>query len=80
MANVLGEVVIRSNGKQLKTKKGSTLNPGGFNYTDHMGAWSLLGGFSRVRYANDSGRYCGGGRCGCAGNQCHSQRNPDVGR
>ncbi|EJL6357295.1 phage tail tube protein [Vibrio cholerae] len=37
MANVLGEVVIRSNGKQLKTKKGSTLNPGGYTYTDHMG-------------------------------------------
>ncbi|EOW9277932.1 TPA: phage tail tube protein [Vibrio cholerae] len=37
MSNVLGEVVIRSNGKQLKTKKGSTLNPGGFNYTDHPG-------------------------------------------
>ncbi|WP_261978371.1 phage tail tube protein [Vibrio cholerae] len=53
MANVLGEVVIRSNGKQLKTKKGSTLNPGGFNYIDHPGpgrSWELLASSSRQRF------------------------------
>lgn len=34
---ILGEVVVRSNGNQLKTKKGSTLMPGGYTYTDHIG-------------------------------------------
>lgn len=37
MPSILGEVVVRSNGDQLKTKKGSTLNPGGYTYTDHLG-------------------------------------------
>lgn len=37
MPSILGEVVVRSNGTQLKTKKGSTLNPGGYTYTDHLG-------------------------------------------
>ncbi|SKA69366.1 phage tail tube protein [Enterovibrio nigricans] len=37
MGKILGEVVIRSNGKQLKTKKGSTLNPGGYTLTLMLG-------------------------------------------
>ncbi|MGL5666228.1 MAG: phage tail tube protein, partial [Shewanella sp.] len=33
MGQILGEVVVRANSKQLKTKKGSTLNPGGYTRT-----------------------------------------------
>ncbi|MCS6113024.1 phage tail tube protein [Shewanella baltica] len=38
MSDILGEVTIRANGKQLKTKQGATLNPGGDTHTRHTGA------------------------------------------
>ncbi|MGI2138530.1 phage tail tube protein [Shewanella baltica] len=38
MGKILGEVTIRANGKQLKTKQGATLNPGGNTFTRHTGA------------------------------------------
>ncbi|MBS0044503.1 phage tail tube protein [Shewanella sp. M16] len=34
---ILGQVTIRANNKELKTKKGSTLNPGGSTTTPHTG-------------------------------------------
>lgn len=34
---ILGQVVIRANNKQLKTKKGSTFTPGGDTNTPHTG-------------------------------------------
>lgn len=34
---VLGEVVIRVNNKQIKSKKGCVLNAAGFNTTEHPG-------------------------------------------
>ena len=37
MGKILGSAVIRANSKQLKTKPGSQLNPGGFTTTDHPG-------------------------------------------
>lgn len=40
---ILGEVVVRSNGNQLKTKKGSTLNPGGYTNTSHIGPGRVWG-------------------------------------
>lgn len=43
MGKILGEVVIRANGKQLKTKKGSTLNPGGDTNTPHVGPGRVWG-------------------------------------
>ncbi|MGL1163495.1 phage tail tube protein [Vibrio parahaemolyticus] len=46
MGRILGEVVIRANSKQLKTKKGSTLNPGGYTNTAHAGP-DRIWGFSR---------------------------------
>ena len=33
MGQILGEVTIRANGKQLKTKTGAVLNPGGMTRT-----------------------------------------------
>ncbi|EOX4175923.1 phage tail tube protein [Vibrio cholerae] len=51
MANVLGEVIIRANGKQLKTKKGSTLNPGGYRRTSHMGPNGRIWGKSKETVA-----------------------------
>lgn len=43
MGQILGEVTIRSNGKQLKTKKGAELNPGGFTRTPHKGPGKVWG-------------------------------------
>ncbi|MBO2589325.1 phage tail tube protein [Shewanella algae] len=43
MGQVLGEVVIRANSKQLKTKKGSTLSPGGYTRTPHVGPGRVWG-------------------------------------
>ncbi|WP_345853602.1 phage tail tube protein [Shewanella algae] len=43
MGKILGEVVIRANSKQLKTKKGSTLNPGGYAHTPHVGPGKVWG-------------------------------------
>lgn len=37
MGQVLGEVTIRGNGKQFKTKGGAVLNPGGYTRTQHNG-------------------------------------------
>jgi hypothetical protein len=41
--SILGQVVIRVNNKQIKSKKGSTLNPGGFNFTSHNGPNRIWG-------------------------------------
>lgn len=43
MGQILGEVVIRANSKQLKTKPGSTLNPGGYTRTKHPGPGRVWG-------------------------------------
>lgn len=43
MGMILGEVVIRNNGKQLKTLPGSTLNPGGYTRTSHIGPGKVWG-------------------------------------
>lgn len=43
MGQILGEVVVRANSKQLKTKKGSTLNPGGYTRTSHVGPGRVWG-------------------------------------
>lgn len=43
MSDILGEVTIRVNGKELKTKTGSTLNPGGFTRTQHTGGGKVRG-------------------------------------
>ncbi|MGK4473802.1 phage tail tube protein [Aeromonas molluscorum] len=37
MGMILGEVTIRGNGKQFKTKAGAVLNPGGYTRTQHNG-------------------------------------------
>ncbi|NOI14838.1 phage tail tube protein [Vibrio hepatarius] len=34
---ILGQVTIRVNGKQIKSKKGWTLTPAGYNTTEHNG-------------------------------------------
>lgn len=43
MGLILGEVTIRANGKELKTKTGSTVNPGGFTRTQHTGGGKVRG-------------------------------------
>jgi hypothetical protein len=43
MGQVLGEVTIRSNGKQFKTKGGAVLNPGGYSRTQHVGPGKVWG-------------------------------------
>lgn len=43
MGQILGQVVVRANSKQLKTKKGSTLNPGGYNHVSHVGPNRIWG-------------------------------------
>lgn len=43
MGMILGEVTIRANGKQLKTKGGATLNPGGYSRTQHTGPGKVWG-------------------------------------
>lgn len=40
---ILGEVTIRVNGKELKTKEGATLNPGGYTNTPHVGKGKVHG-------------------------------------
>ncbi|MGT0149979.1 phage tail tube protein [Vibrio metschnikovii] len=60
---ILGEVVIRHNGKQLKTKKGSSLNPGGYNYTDHMGPGRSWGPSREYVTPTIQSGDCGGRRC-----------------
>lgn len=43
MGQVLGEVIIRANGQELKTKTGAVLNPGGFTRTQHTGGGKVRG-------------------------------------
>ncbi|MDM5074681.1 MULTISPECIES: phage tail tube protein [Aeromonas] len=43
MGMILGEVTIRANGKQLKTKAGAVLNPGGYTRTQHTGSGKTWG-------------------------------------
>jgi hypothetical protein len=43
MGQILGEVTIRANGQQLKTKAGATLNPGGYTRTQHTGPGKVWG-------------------------------------
>ncbi|MDM5132908.1 phage tail tube protein [Aeromonas piscicola] len=43
MGQILGEVTIRVNGKQIKTKGGSTLDPGGNDWTQHVGPGVVWG-------------------------------------
>ena len=43
MGQILGEVTIRANGKELKTKTGAVLNPGGFTRTQHTGGGKVRG-------------------------------------
>lgn len=43
MGMILGEVTIRANGQQIKTKPGATLNPGGYSRTQHMGPGRVWG-------------------------------------
>lgn len=43
MGQVLGEVIIRANGQELKTKTGATFNPGGFTRTQHIGGGRVRG-------------------------------------
>ncbi|ELI1839035.1 phage tail tube protein [Vibrio fluvialis] len=51
MGQILGEVTIRANGTQLKTKKGATLNPGGYRRTSHMGPKGKIWGKSKETVA-----------------------------
>ena len=43
MSRILGSAVIRANNKQLKTKPGSTLNPGGYTSKPHQGPGRVWG-------------------------------------
>lgn len=43
MGTILGEVTIRANGKQFKTKGGAVLNPGGYTRTQHTGPGRVWG-------------------------------------
>ncbi|MEN3760244.1 phage tail tube protein [Aeromonas veronii] len=43
MGQILGEVIIRANGQELKTKTGAVLNPGGFTRTQHTGGGKVRG-------------------------------------
>ncbi|AWK84472.1 phage tail tube protein [Photobacterium damselae] len=43
MGMILGEVTIRVNGKEVKTKGGATFNPGGYTRTSHMGPGRVWG-------------------------------------
>lgn len=43
MGMILGEVTIRANGQQIKTKPGAVLNPGGYSRTQHMGPGRVWG-------------------------------------
>lgn len=43
MGQILGEVSIRVNGKEIKSKGGATLDPGGNEWTQHTGAGKVWG-------------------------------------
>lgn len=43
MATILGMASIRINGREIKTEGKSTLNPGGFARTQHMGGGKVWG-------------------------------------
>lgn len=43
MGQILGEVTIRVNGKEIKSKGGATLDPGGNEWTQHTGAGKVWG-------------------------------------
>ncbi|MDA8488568.1 phage tail tube protein [Kluyvera sp. Awk 3] len=43
MASILGMASIRINGREIKTEGKSTLNPGGFARTQHMGGGKVWG-------------------------------------
>lgn len=43
MGMILGEVTIRVNGKEIKSKGGATLNSGGYSRAQHMGAGRVWG-------------------------------------
>jgi len=43
MGQILGEVTIRANGQQFKTKPGAVLNPGGYTRTQHLGPGRVWG-------------------------------------
>jgi len=43
MGQILGEVTIRANGKEIKTKAGCVLNPGGYAGTQHLGKGKVIG-------------------------------------
>lgn len=47
MGRILGAATIRANSKQLKTKPGSSLNPGGFSSKEHEGPGKIWG-FSKT--------------------------------
>ena len=47
MGKILGQVTIRANSKQLKTKSGSEFNPGGKSYTPHEGPGKIWGHSSK---------------------------------
>lgn len=40
---ILGNVVIRVNGTEIKSKDGATLNPGGYERTPHNGGGRTIG-------------------------------------
>ncbi|MGL4886368.1 MAG: phage tail tube protein [Aeromonas veronii] len=43
MGQILGEVTIRANSKEIKTKAGCVLNPGGYTSTQHVGKGKVIG-------------------------------------
>ncbi|KEA51793.1 MULTISPECIES: phage tail tube protein [Mangrovibacter] len=43
MSTILGMASIRINGREIKTEGKSTLNPGGFSRTQHMGGGKVWG-------------------------------------
>ena len=43
MGQILGEVTIRVNGNQIKSKPGAVLNPGGYTRTQHLGPGRVWG-------------------------------------
>ncbi|WP_332831682.1 phage tail tube protein [Escherichia coli] len=48
MAKILGMATIRVNGREIKTEGKSTLNPGGFSRTQHMGGGKVWGISSKM--------------------------------
>jgi len=43
MSSILGMAAIRINGREIKTEGKSTLNPGGYQRQQHMGAGKIWG-------------------------------------